>query len=504
MLPSPSSSPRPILHNRTNFNPLETKPQKLQQTLSFLPTPPKCRTLKRPLKAVDDVQRKRPKGDDSDMREESDSDSEQSACGSDAPPSVAPVRRRPTTIRGLTHRSGDVSTRPILQSFVSSKRLDSYVCHAADLVLPPIYASSYSHGARGGGKSLLAVATEHGFVQIMNTSHREPWDLEPARAFFQIHNNGIFDVQWNESDSLLATGSADQTTKITCLETSTLLHTLRGHTSSVKRIAWDPTNPNLLSTGGRDGSIHLWDLRQSMQATADPVASIFSAHDEIKSRKKTNTTSSITGLVYNDMAPFNLISSGTTNGILRCWDVRLLQSKKRAPKPRPIVMSLNDPTCFHGSRRPRGIKSLCKGSGPTAGVLFGLSADARVHTYTMSTLVGCETSYTHSEMSSGSFYVGISVSPCGRWLSCGGPTGNAFLFDVHNAGRRGVTLGSQAVKLNGGPEVKGEIGAVDWSAEGVATCSDEGVVRFWRPDIDIHRKCISESEAERWHWDWAL
>ncbi len=107
MLPSPSSSPRPILHNRTNFNPLERKPQKLQQTLSFLPTPPKCRTLKRPLKAVDDVQRKRPKVDDSDMREENDSDSEQSACGSDAPPSVAPVRRRPTTIRGLTHRSGD-------------------------------------------------------------------------------------------------------------------------------------------------------------------------------------------------------------------------------------------------------------------------------------------------------------------------------------------------------------------------------------------------------------
>lgn len=48
MIPSPSSSPRPIFHNRTNFNEASRPPAKYQQKLSFaLPTPPKCTGLKR-------------------------------------------------------------------------------------------------------------------------------------------------------------------------------------------------------------------------------------------------------------------------------------------------------------------------------------------------------------------------------------------------------------------------------------------------------------------------
>ncbi len=48
MIPSPSSSPRPIFHNRTNFNEASRPPAKHQQKLSFaLPTPPKCTGLKR-------------------------------------------------------------------------------------------------------------------------------------------------------------------------------------------------------------------------------------------------------------------------------------------------------------------------------------------------------------------------------------------------------------------------------------------------------------------------
>lgn len=187
---------------------------------------------------------------------------------------------------------------------------------------------------------------------------------------------------------------------------------------------------------------------------------------------------------------------------LRCWDIRLLQRRKSAPKPKPIVMTFNDPTCLHGSRRPRGIKSLCKGSGPTAGILFGFSADSRVHAYSLQSLTGYDSNYTHPSMQVNSFYVGLSASPCGRWLACGGPDGNSFLFDVHDAGNHGVNP-SRGVQLGVHQKTKGEIGSVSWNSEGLATSSDEGVVRVWRPDIDVYRRCQADPETEQWHWDWS-
>jgi denticleless len=88
-----------------------------------------------------------------------------------------------------------VSTRPILQSFVSSLKTDIYACQSinTNTFLTPPYTCAYTHGqsplsyhiepssfhfsaAKSGGLPLLAVATEEGTVQIINTSKRKPWD----------------------------------------------------------------------------------------------------------------------------------------------------------------------------------------------------------------------------------------------------------------------------------------------------------------------------------------
>lgn len=71
-----------------------------------------------------------------------------------------------------------VSTRPILQSFVSSHKTDIFkTCSAevnAFISLP--YACQYSNGAKEGGEPLLAVTTEQGVVHILNTRKRKDWD----------------------------------------------------------------------------------------------------------------------------------------------------------------------------------------------------------------------------------------------------------------------------------------------------------------------------------------
>ena len=196
--------------------------------------------------------------------------------------------------------------------------------------------------------------------------------------------------------------------------------------------------------------------------------------------------------------------------VLRFWDLRQPTSKrKRTTKlktPTCLYSTARDPTTLNGSR-PRGIVSLASGHGPTAGVLFGLGADSRVHTYTLPRLEAQENvTFAHEHLQSSSFYVGLSSSPCGQWLASGGGTaikGSAFLFDVTNATRswREPSESLEGIELKG---QIGEVGAVDWAQDMVASCSDDGTVRIWRPDVEIRRKCADEPEEQKWNWTWAM
>lgn len=113
-----------------------------------------------------------------------------------------PVARRDcvsTSLTSISHvcisNSTTVSTLRTLETFVSSNKADVFKCQAvdADSFLTPPYACAYSHGAsnlqacfilyltyiqasKKGQCSTLAVATEQGTVDILNTSKRRDWD----------------------------------------------------------------------------------------------------------------------------------------------------------------------------------------------------------------------------------------------------------------------------------------------------------------------------------------
>lgn len=111
-------------------------------------------------------------------------------------------------------------------------------------------------------------------------------------------------------------------------------------------------------------------------------------------------------------------------------------------------------------------------------------------------------SYSHPNMRNTSFYVRTSLSPCGRWLASGGAdNGSVYLFDVSNAGRVQAGPGVGVVELRG---QKGEVGAVDWAENMVASCADDGTVRVWRPDISTYRQCQEDPEDMKWNWCWAI
>ncbi|EJD01031.1 WD40 repeat-like protein [Fomitiporia mediterranea MF3/22] len=430
-------------------------------------------------------------------------------------------------------------TLKTLESFVSSNKADIFKCQSIDAnsFLTPPYACAFSNASKRGQSLTLAVATEQGTVDILNTKKRQDWDPEPSRTTLQIHNNGIFDVKWSPSDARIATASGDRTVAITDPNSSggTALYSLNGgHFHTVKCVAWDPASNNLLVSGGRDGCIFLWDLRtsgagNSEQGESDgrwkPVLSFPYAHEVVpgKAAKRGRTSlapKSVTSIAYLPDSSHEIVSSGSSDGILRKWDLRNPTSspRKRSKKPSPVLpidSAAEDLTAVtYGeqpdgltstpTRRARGIASLAFGSGPSAGRVFALSNDSRIHTYNASGAAGvplgvpqADQAYTHRHMATNSFYVRTAVSPCGRWLASGGANGSAFLFDV--GADRSDKLCMEGVELRG---QDGEVGGVDWADGALATCADDGTVRIWRPDTERYRLCTDNPEEARWDWCW--
>ncbi|TFK56098.1 WD40 repeat-like protein [Heliocybe sulcata] len=425
-----------------------------------------------------------------------------------------------------------VNTRPILQSFVSSHKSDTYKCLSVlpECDLTPPYACQYSHAAKNGGTPHLAVATEQGTVYIYNTAKRQDWEYEPQRTTLQPHHNGIFALSWSPSDELLATSSGDHLTRVSDVATCKTLYTLQKHLATVKCNAWDPRQEKVLSTGGRDGSICIWDLRTKAKKSSKqdgdilkPVMEIMTAHggstpkESGKKRAKNARPElgvrSVTNILYPETHPYGFISSGSFDGILRHWDIRALPPK-HTHSLASTFDSPSDPTTSTSSR-PRGIISLAASSD----LLFALGIDSKIHTYSLPTLAPLSSgggksrkgwAYEHPHMRTNDFYVRASMSPCGRWMACGGAStdGRAFLFDVSSAG-----CSSARYRSHGGPspgiELKGaqagNVGALDWAADGMlATCADDGTVRVWRPDPEVWRECKADPEEARWNWSWAV
>ncbi|PSR73459.1 hypothetical protein PHLCEN_2v10751 [Hermanssonia centrifuga] len=277
--------------------------------------------------------------------------------------------------------------------------------------------------------------------------------------------------------------------------------------------------------------ICLWDLRvgDADEFLKKPVMVINKAHGTGRTAGRKGKLTAppargVTSVCFSGCDEYGVISGGSYDGVLRQWDLRYLSSKRytsgqnSVPKAitSPSLLSSADPTTYKGDRRARGITSLVVGSGASAGLLFALSNDSRVHTYDMSTLEPLSGwtedpsndlwSYGHENMHTNSFYVRLAMSPCGRWLASGGAAnGSVYLFDVtsSSANRRGPAFSDGrglGVELQG---QKGEVGAVDWAEGMVACCADDGTVRIWRQDLETYRSCEDDPEEMKWRWSWS-
>jgi hypothetical protein len=148
--------------------------------------------------------------------------------------------------------------------------------------------------------------------------------IEPQRTVLIPHSNAVFDLRWHPNDEYVVTASGDQSIVISSVRHENRLTTLAGHTQSVKCVVWEPDKGNTLCSGGRDGSILVWDLRvgENRRTPTDggelgPCLVIPQAHKDFGTRftpSGRKVARSITSLTYAVGKPYSIISSGAFDG----------------------------------------------------------------------------------------------------------------------------------------------------------------------------------------------
>ncbi|KAL9616885.1 MAG: hypothetical protein Q9160_008274 [Pyrenula sp. 1 TL-2023] len=110
--------------------------------------------------------------------------------------------------------------------------------------------------------SLVAIGDEEGGVRLIDSAKEDKIGFSKAFLSFHPHDNAIMDLTLSNDDALLATASGDQTSLIIDMPTQKTVACLTGHESSIKQVRFQPgSNDKVLATCGRDGSVHIWDMR---------------------------------------------------------------------------------------------------------------------------------------------------------------------------------------------------------------------------------------------------
>ena len=123
------------------------------------------------------------------------------------------------------------------------------------------------------------------------------------------HKDIILATQFSSlSSARLVTGSADSTARIIDCDTGTPVHTLKGHTSWVLVVSWSPDD-SMIATGSNDNTVILWNPK-----TGESLGAPLKGHSKW-----------VNGLAWE---PFHLqtpgrprLASSSKDATVRIWDV---------------------------------------------------------------------------------------------------------------------------------------------------------------------------------------
>ncbi|KAK6462233.1 WD40-repeat-containing domain protein [Scheffersomyces coipomensis] len=159
------------------------------------------------------------------------------------------------------------------------------------------------------------------------------WDtneLTPVHSFDMDNRVYSIDICGHESpnkltsSALVAVGSDQPFIRLLDLRSTSSSHTLTGHKGKTLVVKWHPINPNLLSSGGLDGEVKVWDIRRSKSCLCrlDMLrtnSTLVTSSDNLTRASVKAHSGPVNGLVWDEQGT-SLFTAGNDDKV-RVWDM---------------------------------------------------------------------------------------------------------------------------------------------------------------------------------------
>ena len=248
---------------------------------------------------------------------------------------------------------------------------------------------------------LVAVGDEEGHVRLIDSANECAAKFAQSFLVMKPHDNAIMDLEFSEDDNLLATASGDQTCHIIDVKAQKSVWALTGHTSSVKKVQFQPGASHMLATCARDGAILVWDTRENrtdrpahtvQSAMTQDITGIQPKHHindahlgRLRAHKNAYTGRSdfsVTSLSFIDPTrPHLFATASESDSVVKLWDMRSSHRFKRKTVP----ISCTAEPQSHAIHRRFGITSM--GVSTDHSRLYALCRDHTIYAYSTSHLI---------------------------------------------------------------------------------------------------------------------
>ncbi|PVU88663.1 hypothetical protein BB561_005750 [Smittium simulii] len=406
------------------------------------------------------------------------------------------------------------------QALYSNKEIE----HNFDCITAiPLRCRFSSGSSRGLHKA--SFSDESGYITIVDSKKKKSF-IEHTNSSqvsiiskWKAHNNSIFNFKWTFDDSKILTSSADCTMCLWDIESNSLMSRFTGHFGTIYALDFDKNNSNIVASGGRDGSICLWDTRcasgiySSINAIdRGPSYLLLDAHftenvgrspkpaNKRRFLNKNTVRPTITSLQYL-LNGYTICSASSQDGSISFWDTRTFTGFKTSSSSN-ANRSLIGQTC-NPFKKSRGISSLALS--PDGTMLYSSSIDNTIYIY--DTLIPASPIATLKSKGLVSRGFNNEIDVNSDWLASGSSNGTIHLFDLKKIEKKLISQAKYKLSLDDNAcmpciEVcdsdillKGhtdDTSSVQWCPWGefdemgvnilhsqLMSCSDDYSVRFW-------------------------
>eukprot|EP00090_Calanus_glacialis_P039156 TRINITY_DN6817_c0_g1_i1.p1 TRINITY_DN6817_c0_g1~~TRINITY_DN6817_c0_g1_i1.p1 ORF type:complete len:702 (-),score=218.04 TRINITY_DN6817_c0_g1_i1:138-2243(-) len=161
------------------------------------------------------------------------------------------------------------------------------------------------------------------------------WDGLVGRRMARVetpHEGNIFSVVWmpGADDQLVGTGAGDCRVCILNVETGATVKSVSGHQGRVKRLTTAPDSPGVVWSGGEDGIVRQWDLRERWSIDSSNVLVNLTHHAGRGAEVK---------CVSICPGRSELIAVGANDPFVRVFDRRMITCSRLDPSALPDTES---------------------------------------------------------------------------------------------------------------------------------------------------------------------